>query len=110
MNMEVRAAFPVVPTLSEDACQLALHSRHFGLSLPSRVWLQIENATIDRSLGDARARRHPMLDRESAQVLRDYYGRSADAFTTSDDSEYARVCMEAEVTVRQALRMAGVSR
>jgi hypothetical protein len=78
--MEVQAAFPVVPTLSEDACQLALHSRHFGLSLPSPVWLQIENATIDRSLGDARARRHPMLDRESAQVLRDYYGRSADAF------------------------------
>jgi hypothetical protein len=51
-----------------------------------------------------------MLDRDSAQVLRDYYGRSADAFTTSGDSECARVCMEAEVTVRQALRVAGVSR
>jgi len=49
----------------------------------------------------------PVVIRRStarAQVLRDYYGRSADAFTTSGDSECARVCMEAEVTVRQALR------
>ena len=45
--VEATAAFPVVPTLSEEACQLALHSRHMGLSLPSQVWLQIENATID---------------------------------------------------------------
>jgi hypothetical protein len=51
-----------------------------------------------------------MLDREGAQILRDYYGRSADAFTTSGDSERARVCMEADMTIRQALRVAGVSR
>jgi hypothetical protein len=107
---EETAASPVVPTLSEEACQLALHSRHMGLSLASRVWVQIENATIDRSLGEGQARRHPILDAEGAQVLRDYYGRSADAFTTSGDSERARVCMEAEVAVRQALRVAGVSR
>ena len=52
---EEAAAFPVVPTLSEEACQLALHSRQLGLFLPSRVWLQIENATIDHSLGQGRA-------------------------------------------------------
>lgn len=107
---EETAAFPVVPTLSEEACQLALHSRHIGLSLPSRVWLQIENATIDRSLGEGRACRHPRLDPEGAQILRDYYGRSTDAFTTHGDNERARVCVEAEVKVRQALRAAGVSR
>jgi hypothetical protein len=50
-----------------------------------------------------------MLDCEGAQILRDYYGRSADAFTTSGDSEQARVCTEAEVNVRQALRVGGVS-
>jgi hypothetical protein len=104
------AASPVVLTLSEEACQLALHSRHMGLSLASQVWLKIENATIDRSLGEGQARRHPMLDREGAQILRDYYGRSADAFTTSGDSERARVCMEADMTIRQALRVGGVSR
>jgi hypothetical protein len=70
----------VVPTLSEEACQLALHSRHLGLSLPSQVWLQIENTTIDRSRGNGHARRHPILDPATAQLLRDYYGRSADAF------------------------------
>jgi hypothetical protein len=79
------AASAVVLTLSEEACQLALHSRHMGLSLASQVWLKIENATIDRSLGEGQARRHPMLDREGAQILRDYDGRSADAFTTSGD-------------------------
>jgi hypothetical protein len=103
------AASPVVLTLSEEACQ-ALHSRHMGLSLASQVWIKIENATIDRSLGEGQARRHPMLDREGAQFLRDYYGRSADAFTTSGDSERARVYTEAEVNVRQALRVGGVSR
>ena len=30
---------PVVPTLSDEACQLALHSRHVDFSLPSPVWL-----------------------------------------------------------------------
>ncbi len=102
-------AFPVVPTLSESACQLALHSRHLGLSLPSQVWLQIENATIDRSLGEGQPRRHPTLDPESAQILRHYFGRSADAFTTRGDDDRARVSAEAEVNVRQALRVAGVS-
>jgi hypothetical protein len=102
--------FPIVPTLSEDACQLALHSRHFGLSLPSKVWLTLENATIDRGLGDGHARRHVVLDPESARLLRDYYGRSADAFATSGDGERARVCTEAEVTVREALRLAGEPR
>ena len=97
----------VVPTLSEEACQLALHSRHLGLSLPSRAWLQIENATIDRSLENAR--RHPVLDPETAQLLRDYYGRSADAFAARADPKRAQVCLEAEVSVRQALRLAGVS-
>jgi hypothetical protein len=33
-----------------------------------------------------------MLDREGAQILRDYYGRSADAFTTSGDTASGRVC------------------
>jgi len=31
--------FAVVPALAEEACQLALHSRHLGLSIPSQVWL-----------------------------------------------------------------------
>ncbi len=103
------AGATVVPTLSEEACQLALHSRHLGLSLPSQVWLQIENATIDRARGNGHARRHPMLDPATAQLLRDYYGRSADAFTARGDHERAQVCAEAEVSVRQALRIAGVS-
>ena len=102
--------FPVVPALSEEACQLALHSRHLGLSIPSEIWLKIVNATIDRSLGEGRARRYPSLDPQGAQVLRDYYGQSADAFTTRGDSERARVCAEAEVAVRDALRTAGISR
>jgi len=101
---------PVVPALSEEACQLALHSHHLGLSIPSEVWLKIANATIDRSLGEGRARRHPTLDPQGAQALRDYYGQSADAFTTRGDSERSRVCAEAEVAVRDALRMAGISR
>ena len=102
--------FAVVPALAEEACQLALHSRHLGLSIPSQVWLQIVNATIDRSLGEGRARRYPILEPEGAQVLRDYYGQSADAFTTRGDSERSHVCAEAEVAVRHALRVAGISR
>jgi hypothetical protein len=101
---------PVVPTLFEEACQLALHSRDLDLSLPSQVWIQIMNATIDRSLGEGRARRHPILDREGAQVLGDYYRRSADALTMRGDSDRARVCAEAEVNVRHALRVTGVPR
>jgi hypothetical protein len=99
----------VVPTLSEEACQLALHSRHPGLSLPPQVWLQIENTTIESSRGNGHARRHPVLDHTTAHLLRDYYGRAADAFAARGDHEQAQVCAEAEVSVRQALRMAGLS-
>ena len=77
--------FPRRPGARREACQFALHSRHLGLSIPSQVWLQIVNATIDRSLGEGRARRYPSLDPQGAQVLRDYYGQSADAFTTRGD-------------------------
>jgi len=67
-------------------------------------------APIDRALGEGRAHRHPILDPGSAQALQDYYGQSADAFTAWGDSDRALVCAEAEVVVRQALRVAGVSR
>ena len=62
----------VIPTLSEEACQLALHSRHLDLSLPSQVWIQIMNATIDHSLGEEQGCRQPILGPDGAQVLGDY--------------------------------------
>jgi hypothetical protein len=99
----------VIPTLSEEACQLALHSHHMGVSLHRLAWVKIENTTVDRSLGDERACRHPVLSPEDAKALRDYYEQSADAFTTEGDSERARLCAEAEANVRDALRAAGVS-
>jgi hypothetical protein len=99
----------VIPTLSEDACQLALHSHHIGVSLHRLAWVKIEDTTVDRSLGNERACRHPILSPEDAQTLQDYYRQSAHAFTRAGDSERARVCAEAEVKVRHALQVAGVS-
>jgi hypothetical protein len=99
----------IIPTLSEEACQLALHSRHMGVSLHRLAWVKIEDTTVDHSLGDERACRHPILSPEDAKALREYYRQSADAFTTAGDSERARVCAEAEANVRHALRVAGVS-
>ena|SRR6266852_849069 len=98
----------IVVTLSEDACQLALHSRHMDLSLPQLAWVKIEDTTVDRSLGDERACRHPILTPDDARALRDYYRQSADAFTTMGDSKRARVCAKAEANIRQALLSAGV--
>lgn len=63
----------VVPTLSEDACQLALHCHHMGVSLHRLAWVKIEDTTVDRSLGDERACRHPILSPQDAKVLQDYY-------------------------------------
>src|SRR5262245_33200535 len=99
----------VIPTLSEEACQLALHSHHMGVSLHRLAWVKIEDTTVDHSLGDGRACRRPILSPEDAKALQDYYRRSADAFTAAGDSERARVCAEAEANVHQALREAGVS-
>ncbi len=99
----------VIPTLSEEGCQLALHSHHMGVSLHRLAWVKIEDATVDRSLGDERACRHPILSPEDATALRDYYRQSADAFTAAGDSERAHVCAEAEANVRHALRVAGIS-
>jgi hypothetical protein len=99
----------VIPTLSEEACQLALHSRHMGVSLHRLAWVKIEDTPIDRSLGDERACRHPLLSPDDAKTLRDYYRQSANAFTTAGDSERARLCAEAEAEVLYALRVAAVS-
>jgi hypothetical protein len=99
----------VVPTLSEEACQLALHSHHMGVSLHRLAWVKIEDTTVDRSLGDERACRHPILSADEAKALREYYRQSADAFTTAGDSERARVCAEAEANVGHALRVAAIS-
>ena len=99
----------ITPTLSEEACQLALHSHHMGVSLHRLAWVKIEDTTVDHSLGDGRACRHPILSPEDAKVLLDYYRQSADAFTRAGDSERACVCTEAEANVRHALRVAGIS-
>jgi hypothetical protein len=99
----------VIPMLSEEACQLALHSHHMGVSLHRLAWVKIEDTTVDHSLGDERACRHPILSPEDAKALLNYYRQSADAFTTAGDSERARVCAEAEANVRHALRVAGIS-
>jgi hypothetical protein len=98
----------VIPTLSEEACQLALHSHHMGVSLHRLAWVKLEDTTVNHSLGDEQACRHPILSPEDAKALRDYYQQSADAFMTAGDSERARVCAEAEANVRHALRVAGV--
>ena len=100
------APVAVVPTLFEDANQIAMHSRHIGLALPSSVWLPIMNAPIDRSLRPPC--RRPVLDAAGAQVMREYYRRAAHAFTAWDESVQALVCVEAELAVRQALQAAGV--
>ena len=99
----------VIPTLSEEACQLALHSHHMGVSLHRLAWVKIEDTTVDHSLGAGRACRHPILSPEEAKALREYYEQSADAFTRAGDSERARVCAEADANVRHALRVAGIS-
>ena len=99
----------VIPTLSEEACQLALHSRHMGLSLHRLAWVKLMDTTVDRSLADQGARRHPVLSPDDAKALRDYYRQSADAFTRAGDSERARVCAEAEANVRNALQEAEIS-
>jgi hypothetical protein len=99
----------VIPTLSEEACQLALHFRQMGVSLHRLAWVTIEDTTVDRSLGDERACRRPILTPDDAKAVRDYYRESADAFTAAGDRERARVCVEAEANVRDALRVAGIS-
>ena len=99
----------VIPTLSEEACQLALHSHHMGVSLHRLAWVKIEDTTVDHSLGDERTCRHPILSPDDAKALRDYYRQSADAFTTAGDSERARLCAEAEANISHALRVVGVS-
>jgi hypothetical protein len=99
----------VIPTLSEDACQLALHPLHLGMSLPTQVWVKIVDATIDRSLETQGEHRQPVLDEDGAEVLREYYGRSADAYTAWGDSNRALVCEEAQFAVRRALRAAEIS-
>ena len=86
-----------------------LPRRHVDLSLHRLAWVKIEDTTVDRSLGDERGRRHPILSPADAKALRDYYRQSADAFTRAGDSERARVCAEAEANVRHALREAGMS-
>jgi hypothetical protein len=81
----------------------------YRVSLHRPAWVKIEDTAIDRSLGDKRACRHPILSPEDAKALRGYYGQSAEAFTMAGDSERARVCAEAEANVRYALRVAGIS-
>jgi hypothetical protein len=97
------ATVSVLVTLSEDACQHALHARHMRLALEQLAWVKIENTMVDRSRGDDRACRHLILNPEEAQALGDYYRQSAEVFTTAGDSERARACAGAETIVWHAL-------
>ena len=99
----------VIPTLSEDACQLALHPLHLGMSLPTQVWVKIVDATIDRSLEQQGKHRQPVLDEDDAEVLRDYYGRSASTYKAWGDSDRALICEKAQFAVRRALGVAEIS-